>query len=102
MTRRGSLVNILATQKKSIIGFETVVDVLATKHKSCRIFLVGTENLTLINPSVRNSVFAYLFRKKLVSAAHSGLKSETHIFYVQKAYLKGDVFINIWMVAFSS
>jgi len=98
----GSLASVLAVQKKFIIRFETVFNVVATEHKSCRIMLVGTAKFTLINISVRNSVFAYLFKKKLLSAAHSGLKCETHIFYVQKAYLKGNVFINIWIVPFSS
>jgi hypothetical protein len=90
----------LAIQKKFSIDFETVVDVVATKHKNCRIILVRRTNFTLINISVRNSVFAYLFIKKLVSAAHSGLKCGTHVFSIRKAYLKGYVFINVRIVPF--
>jgi hypothetical protein len=99
ITWRGSLVNILAIQKKFIIAFETIVDVVATKHKNCRIISVRTKHFTQINISVRNSVFAYLFIKKLLSAAPAGLKYVTHIFYVQKSYLNRNVFTKIWIVS---
>jgi hypothetical protein len=39
-----------------------------------------------------------LVLKKLVSTAPSGLKFGTHIFYVRKAYLKGNVFIKVSIV----
>jgi len=61
-------------KKKFIIGFEIVVDVVATKHTSCRIILMGTENFTLIKTSVKNSVFAYLFKKKACQRSPFGAK----------------------------
>jgi hypothetical protein len=36
--------------------------------------------------------------KKLASAVPLGLKRGTHIFCVYKAYLKGNVFINLWIL----
>jgi hypothetical protein len=101
-TWRGSLVNILDIQKKFLIAFETVVEVVSTIYTNCRIILVRTKHFTQINISVRNSVFAYLFIKKLLNAAPAGLKYVTHIFYVQKSYFNGNVFTNIWIVSFPS
>jgi hypothetical protein len=42
------------------------------------------------------SLFCNLILKKLVRAAPSGLKCGTHIFYVRKVYLNG----NVWIVSF--
>jgi hypothetical protein len=79
-----------------------VIDIVANEHKNCGRIWVRTKNFTQVNISVRNSVFAYIFIKKLVSPVSSGLKCGTHIFYVWNAYLKGEVFINVWIVPFPS
>jgi hypothetical protein len=78
------------------------MDVVENKHKNCGRILLRTKKFTQVNISIRNSVFAYLFLKMLVSPVSSGLKFGTRIFYVWKAYLKGKVFINVWIVPFPS
>ncbi len=50
----------------------------------------------------RNPIVFFSISHKLVSVVPSGLKCGTRIFYVQKLYLQGHVFVNTWIVPFPS